>query len=156
MTIAMCRHCSKVKINRPRGLCWSCYYTPGVKALHPSTSKYAQRGVGNITGNRPLPKVPTDAEPGSEEKIAVLEERAKRGECLFHPRDKKYDTRPSGVPGVRVATVHLRDMPAFMRADVTRDTEPPERIVCAGAFADETPGVFVVPTDAPKKRRAAG
>ena len=49
--IATCRHCSKSKVNRPRGLCWSCYYTPGVKELYPSTSKYARRGVGNFTGN---------------------------------------------------------------------------------------------------------
>ena len=27
----ICRHCTKSKVNRPRGLCWSCYYTPGVK-----------------------------------------------------------------------------------------------------------------------------
>ena len=39
--IAVCRHCSKCKVNRPRGLCWSCYYTPGVKEQFPSTSKYA-------------------------------------------------------------------------------------------------------------------
>ena len=56
--IAVCRHCSKSKVNRPRGLCWSCYYTPGVKELYPSTSKYARRGVGNFTGNAPLPAVP--------------------------------------------------------------------------------------------------
>ena len=48
--IAVCRHCSKSKVNRPRGLCWSCYYTPGVRDLYPSTSKFARRGVGNFTG----------------------------------------------------------------------------------------------------------
>ena len=50
----ICRHCQKSKVNRPRGLCWSCYYTPGVKEQYPSTSKYARRGVGNFTGNAPL------------------------------------------------------------------------------------------------------
>lgn len=37
----MCRHCGQRKANRPRGLCWRCYYAPGVKALYPSTSKHA-------------------------------------------------------------------------------------------------------------------
>jgi len=29
----ICRHCQKSKVNRPRGLCWSCYYRPGVREL---------------------------------------------------------------------------------------------------------------------------
>ena len=60
--IPICKHCQKSKVNRPRGLCWSCYYTPGVKELFPSTSKYARRGVGNFTGNAPLSPEPTTAE----------------------------------------------------------------------------------------------
>lgn len=35
-----CRHCGKGKVCRPRGLCWRCYYTPGVRDLYPSTSKF--------------------------------------------------------------------------------------------------------------------
>lgn len=42
-TAKACRHCGGDKVNRPRGLCWSCYYTPGVKALYPSTSKHAPK-----------------------------------------------------------------------------------------------------------------
>src|SRR5947209_17983221 len=90
--IAVCRHCSKCKVNRPRGLCWSCYYTPGVKELYPSTSKYARRGVGNFTGNAPLP-TPTTAAPGSPEKLAVLEHRAKSKQALFHPADRSEGRR---------------------------------------------------------------
>lgn len=30
-----CRHCGK-KANRPRGLCWNCYYDPAIGALYPS------------------------------------------------------------------------------------------------------------------------
>lgn len=94
--IAVCRHCSKCKVNRPRGLCWSCYYTPGVKEQYPSTSKYARRGVGNFTGNAPLPDAPTTAAPGSPEKLAVLEQRAKLKQALFHPADATHvgDPRP--------------------------------------------------------------
>lgn len=92
----ICRNCSKCKVNRPRGLCWSCYYTPGVKDLFPSTSKFARRGVGNFTGNAPLPDAPTTAAPGSPEKLAVLEHRAKMKQALFHPFDAKFagDNRP--------------------------------------------------------------
>ena len=41
----LCRHCKKVKANRPRGLCWSCYYSPSVREKYPSTSKFGRRGV---------------------------------------------------------------------------------------------------------------
>ena len=86
----LCRHCQKVKSNRPRGLCWSCYYSPGVRDLYPSTSKFARRGVG--VGNRRsvLPE-PTNALPGTPEKVAVLEERARMGQCLWHPLDARLD-----------------------------------------------------------------
>ena len=30
----LCRHCSERKVTRPRGLCWKCYYTPGVRELY--------------------------------------------------------------------------------------------------------------------------
>ncbi|MBA4187563.1 MAG: hypothetical protein C0467_06045 [Planctomycetaceae bacterium] len=84
----MCQHCKKSSINRPRALCWSCYYTPGVKDLYPSTSMYARRGYGfGLTGGRPMPRRSTTAKPGTPEKIAVLMKRAKRGEQLWHPED---------------------------------------------------------------------
>jgi hypothetical protein len=83
----MCRHCQKVRSNRPRGLCWTCYYTPGVRELYPSTSKFARRGVGNFCGTAPLPEFPTDAAPGSEAKLLILMERAAKRQSLFHPDD---------------------------------------------------------------------
>jgi hypothetical protein len=36
---------------------------------------------------RPLPDHPTDARPGSEEKIAIMAERAAAGCSCFHPKD---------------------------------------------------------------------
>lgn len=90
----ICRHCSNSKVNRPRGLCWSCYYTDGVKELYPSTSKYARRGVGNFTGSAPLPAAPTTAAPGTPEKLAVLEQRAKMKLAIFHPADARYEGDP--------------------------------------------------------------
>jgi hypothetical protein len=92
-----CRHCGQDKVNRPRGLCWGCYYRPGVKEMYPSTSKYAHRGVGNgFGGGRVLPAAPTVYAPGTPEKKLVLEERAKAGVVLWHPFDARYegDLRP--------------------------------------------------------------
>ena len=83
----ICRHCQTSKVNRPRGLCWSCYYRPGVRDQYPSTSKYARRGEGNFCGHAPLPSCSTVAAPGSEEKIAILAERAKNKQSLWHPKD---------------------------------------------------------------------
>ena len=87
----MCRHCNRVRSNRPRGLCWSCYYTPGVRDLYPSTSKYARRGVGDFNGKTRLPAQPTSALPGTAEKVAILEERARLGLSLWHPLDARID-----------------------------------------------------------------
>lgn len=87
----LCRHCQRVQANRPRGLCWSCYYKPGVRELYPSTSKFARRGVGDFTGQSRLPLQPTDALPGSPEKVAVLEERARLRVSLWHPNDAPMD-----------------------------------------------------------------
>ncbi len=90
--VKKCQHCKRKKVNRPRGLCWSCYYTPLVRDLHPSTSKYLGK---NDDGRRPrfrLPEEPTDARPGSEEKIRIMAARYERGEAIFHPDDA--DARP--------------------------------------------------------------
>lgn len=103
--IPICKHCRTNKVNRPRGLCWNCYYTPGVKEQFPSTSKYARRGVGNFTGNAPFDEEPTVHAPGTPEKMAVMEARAKRKLALWHPLDAQYegDPRPLSV-------LHLRQM----------------------------------------------
>lgn len=81
-----CRHCGRKKVNRPKGLCWPCYYSPA-RNLYASTSKFARRGVGHdasINGRLP---VPTTAKPGTPEKMAVLAGRVERGELMFHPAD---------------------------------------------------------------------
>jgi hypothetical protein len=87
----LCRHCHRVPSNRPRGLCWSCYYTPGVRELYPSTSKFARRGVGDFNGRACLPPAPTAALPGTPEKVAVLIERARLRQDLWHPADAPMD-----------------------------------------------------------------
>lgn len=86
--IAPCVHCGEERsINRPRGLCWKCYYTPGVKDRYPAVCPiFGRRGVPHpsmITE----PDQPTDATPGTEEKIQVMAERAAAGQSLHHPDD---------------------------------------------------------------------
>jgi hypothetical protein len=87
----LCRHCHRVRPNRPRGLCWSCYYTPGLRDLYPSTSKFARRGVDDFNGRVEPPTKPTRALPGTPEKVAVLEQRARNHQALWHPLDAPFD-----------------------------------------------------------------
>lgn len=93
-TRPLCRHCRKRKANRPRQLCWTCYYTPGIRRRYPPLSqlgRYAALSHGDSRDSfaaRPLP-TPTDAMPGSPGKLEILRERARRGEQLFHPHDAK-------------------------------------------------------------------
>lgn len=93
-----CRHCGHALVCRPRGLCWTCYYTPGLRDQYPSTSS---RGLWSNDPERrrtrqpPLPSVPTDAAPGSEAKIKCMIERLARGESLHHP-----DDAPLGTAGL--------------------------------------------------------
>lgn len=82
-----CRHCGHPKVTRPRGLCWTCYHQPGIRAEYASESKYARRGVRDQSGAKKTPE-PTDALPGTAEKVAVLRQRAARGEQLWHPLDR--------------------------------------------------------------------
>jgi hypothetical protein len=86
-----CRNCGRDRVNRPRGLCWTCYYTPGVREQYPSTSRFGRRGVREFNGLAALPCRPTAAPPGSPEKVAVLEERAQKGQALWHPADAPMD-----------------------------------------------------------------
>lgn len=39
----LCRNCGKAKVSRPRGMCWHCYYIPGIRDKYFSTSKFAQK-----------------------------------------------------------------------------------------------------------------
>jgi len=100
----LCRHCQKVKSNRPRGLCWSCYYTPGVRDLYPSTSKFARRGIRDYNGRSRIPE-PTTALPGTPEKVAVLEERARLGLSLWHPLDATLDSGTLKIFGEEIVSL---------------------------------------------------
>ena len=73
---------------RKRGLCWRCYHSPEVRAAYPvKRAGCNSRGVGNGNATLPPPS-PTAVLPGPD-KVAVLEQRAAAGLCLWHPRDAK-------------------------------------------------------------------
>jgi len=71
-------------------LCWACFYKPEVRALYPSTSKFARHGLGTGQFIPTLPAFPTNATPGSPEKIAILQQRALSRQELFHPHDASF------------------------------------------------------------------
>lgn len=97
----LCVHCKESLRSRPRGLCWTCYYTPSIRALYPVTSKYHQHGEANGYRNSRLPKCPTSARPGSEEKIMVMIARVQRGEGIFHPEDAHLAVKAQPRKGAR-------------------------------------------------------
>lgn len=83
-----CRHCNTLGVRR-RGLCWQCYEQPAIRRCYPSESIFARGKTADdaaVLGRR-MPAQPTDAPPGSPEKLAELEARAARREALWHPRD---------------------------------------------------------------------
>jgi hypothetical protein len=82
-----CRHCAKLPGNRPRGLCWRCFESLPIRNRYPSESKYARRGIASDGGCGYVLPEPTATLPGTPERIAVLEERAKRGLRMHHPKD---------------------------------------------------------------------
>jgi hypothetical protein len=83
----ICLHCQEAIVSRPRGLCWRCFYTPLVRERYPSTSKFGRRGIGNFNCRAPPLALPTQARPGTSDKVAVLAERASMGQDLWHPDD---------------------------------------------------------------------
>lgn len=80
-----CIHCRRCKI-RYRGLCWGCGKNPALFDLYPRKLSVLSRHEPH----GPVPKMPenpTDARPGSEQKIQVMNQRFARGEAVFHPDD---------------------------------------------------------------------
>lgn len=88
-----CRHCGAMRVTRPKGLCWNCYTRPGLKEQYESLNKYGRRNGWTGFRKAPLPSKATSAQPGSEEKVRVLMERASQGVQLFHPDDARIANR---------------------------------------------------------------
>jgi len=98
--VILCRHCRKRRANKCRNLCWTCYYTPGVRDQYPITSKFGRRScVPDFLRAAPLP-VPTDALPGSPEKVRVLADRYNKGLALHHPLDAGWAAAGARLEGL--------------------------------------------------------
>jgi hypothetical protein len=102
-----CQHCQERHAYRPRGLCNRCYYMPGVRYRYHLPAKAACRPADVEEAPICPAGAPTTALPGSLAKLAVLQQRASRGEALFHPADPS-DFRPSMLTYSRVARAILR------------------------------------------------
>ena len=91
----LCIHCER-RVRRTsggggnRGLCYACFYTPSIRKRYPPDPRYGRRSKDRPAAGRPLPRHPTDAEPGSAEKARVMAERLRRGEQLHHPFDRRH------------------------------------------------------------------
>ena len=81
-----------------RLLCWSCYALPGVRERYPINRKFAQRGKPDFHGQAAPAGMPTRALPGTQEKIAVLAQRADLQQDLWHVQDAPggYDAGEAG------------------------------------------------------------
>ena len=86
---AICRACEERPAHKPRRLCYRCWREPGILDRFPPLAR-SVRGLGFGPGSGRLPAEPTQALPGSDEKIEVLAQRAARGEALFHPQDARH------------------------------------------------------------------
>jgi hypothetical protein len=62
---------------------------------------------GDFYGQAPPPDDPTDAEPGSDEKIEIMALRYEQRRQLFHPDDRQATSRISRVMPGRYRTLTL-------------------------------------------------
>lgn len=89
----MCIHCKERRSNRPRGLCFDCYYTDSIRGLYPSKRPWIEC-MGETEedfADFPLPDAPTRALPGSKAKQYIMRARWRRGMHPHHPLDPKHD-----------------------------------------------------------------
>lgn len=92
-TETLCKHCQQRRRNRPRGLCFKCFFCREIREQYPKTHGGNWKFEGqDFNGTAPLGS-PTDAEPGTPEKIAVMEGRASSKQALFHPLDPVMEKR---------------------------------------------------------------
>jgi hypothetical protein len=84
-----CRHCGAERGLTGRRLCSRCYADLQIRKLYPLVRGLLQHSdhAGDFNESAALPDQLTLARPGSEEKIAVLTERASREQELWHPED---------------------------------------------------------------------
>lgn len=88
-TEEVCLHCGRRKRRLgQRGLCSRCYENRDIRCKYPMRSNVC-RGVGLIVAKDLKGWMPTNALPGTNEKLMVLEYRASKGWPLWHPDDAR-------------------------------------------------------------------
>lgn len=92
--VCPCRHCKQGKWIRSRGLCYDCWFNPAIRELYPSMQGLGGGSAAVGNHGRRLPDQPTRAQPGSPEKIEILEARAAADVALFHPDDLRLEWNP--------------------------------------------------------------
>ena len=94
---APCRHCGASRVLHRRGLCYACYFTPAIRKKYGPVSPMGNKALGFDTARQLLPPEPTDAIPGSEAKIRVLEARFAARLQMHHPDDAKLSQGDDGA-----------------------------------------------------------
>lgn len=93
MSEDLCVHCHERLKVKPGGLCRRCY---NIKELRDQYRLQCERGKHRGLGleNRDPKRLPcpTNARPGTAEKIRVLASRLEQGYTLWHPLDAPLDT----------------------------------------------------------------
>lgn len=83
-----CVHCSMAVTSlRSKGLCYRCYECPEIRGRYPTVA-LKTLDLSKFLGRADTTGGPTNARPGSPEKIRVLAARAANGVPLWHPGDE--------------------------------------------------------------------
>lgn len=85
-----CPHCGHRRRIQCRGLCFRCYVDAAIRALYDPQTRHKPASPWRLAANNRIPPLafqPTDAQPGSWEKVAVMIERVASGQQPFHPED---------------------------------------------------------------------
>ncbi len=85
-----CLHCDRDRGLSGRNLCSTCYYQLEIRNRYPLVLAHGYSGDVDFNGLPPPAESATGALPGTEEKIAVLAERAAQRRALWHPEDGKF------------------------------------------------------------------
>jgi len=101
-----CVECNDRYACRPRGLCWRCYYKPGVVEQHPPPiagrgGYVAGTSTVGISGDNQDTSGPCPYPAGSPEKIEWIARRAMNNQPLWHPDDSQEQT-PVTITDIRV------------------------------------------------------
>ncbi len=138
MTPLVCQHCGDPKrpVNRPRGLCWKCYYTPGVQDLYGAKCKVFAAPDSSLADSAPDPPTPEMLDIG--ERVAAYAKRAAAGLPLFTQGEPIVEPKGAICMGCGISTTrrnhlgrigwHVR--PTKIYGGIVRD------IVCPKCFAE--------------------